>query len=259
MSNVLSRNEADRYSTLLAKIESQAEQSKQHSFDLMNFKSGQQILDVGSGTGCDLVSIAKRVTPGGRVFALDKSSVLLDTARKNVGSFGGAIEYWLGDVQSMPFNDQQFDACRAERVLQHVASPKRAISEMVRITKSGGKIMDIDADYETMTIDSSDTEVTREVVKRRADSALSGRVGRELWGLFKEEGLVDLHAEASTFICTDYELANQIFELENHASLITEFDAERVNLWRQDLVQRGQAGRFFMASSGFLVVGSVAR
>ena len=258
MSNVLSRNQADRYSSLLARVEKQAKQSKQHSFDLMNFQPGQQILDVGSGTGSDLVSLAKRVAPGGRVFALDKSSVLLDTARKNVGSFEDSIEFCQGDVQAMPFQDRQFDACRAERVLQHVASPKKAISEMVRVTKSGGHIMVLDADYETMTLDASDVDVTRAVVKGRTETALNGRVGRELWGLCREEGLVDLHSEGFTFICTDYELANQIFELEAHASLLIDFDTERVNAWRQDLAQRGQSGRFFLASTGFLVVGRLA-
>ena len=78
------------------------------------------------------------------------------------------------------FATGSFDGCRAERVLMHVPDPIRALSEMLRVTKPGGRVSVFDFDWDTFVIDSPHSDTTRRVVSSFSDSIRNGWIGRQL-------------------------------------------------------------------------------
>ena len=98
----------------------------------LDVHAGDSVLDAGCGTGDDVRAMAPWVEPTGRVVGLDLTLV---EARRRAEEAGIPVEFVQGDVQRLPFADDTFTACRAERMLQHLEDPRQALCELVRVTR----------------------------------------------------------------------------------------------------------------------------
>ena len=110
---------------------------KRDSYDLLGATPGHRILEVGCGLGDDAAALARRVAPGGSVVAVDGSQAMVDAAQKRHADVAG-LSFELADATQLQFHDASFDACRIDRVLQHIAEPAGAIVEMVRVLRPDG-------------------------------------------------------------------------------------------------------------------------
>jgi ubiquinone/menaquinone biosynthesis C-methylase UbiE len=128
---------------------------KRESYDLLGAVPGRRILEVGCGLGDDAASLAKLVAPGGSVVAIDGSQTMIETARGRHGDVAG-LSFDVADAAHLPFDDASFDACRIDRVLQHLADPASAILEMVRVIRPGGVLVAYDNDWEVISRNDAD-------------------------------------------------------------------------------------------------------
>jgi ubiquinone/menaquinone biosynthesis C-methylase UbiE len=102
----------------------------------------QLAADIGAGTGFITGALIER---GLNVIAVDQSkAMLLEMKQKFSGVIG--IDYCMGDAEYLPLSDEVVDFVFANMCLHHVPSPLAAISEMVRILKSGGRLVVTDLD-----------------------------------------------------------------------------------------------------------------
>lgn len=99
---------------------------------------GLRILDVGCGDGV----LATRLAQGGaRVTGLDASADMLAAARRRTKAAGVELDLVKGDAGGLPFPTGQFDAVVSGATLCFVDDPRRAIREMVRVLKPGGRLI----------------------------------------------------------------------------------------------------------------------
>jgi len=261
MSDVDSAGTATAYVERMKALESRARVHKERSYEPLALVPGARVLDVGCGPGTDLPWLADRVGPGGFVVGVDRSRQLLEAARARIEERGG-ITLVQGDARRLPCPSASFDGCRAERVFQHLDDPERSLAEMIRVTRPGGRIVVVDADFETIVIDAEDAELSQAVVSRRASAPPNGRVGRRLRRMMLEAGLEEVGVEGVVFGWTDAELALGGFDLLAIADDLAAggaFAAERVERWKAELVERGRQGTFFLASGGFIAWGTNPR
>ena len=94
---------------------------------------GDRVLDACCGTG-DLARAAR--TEGGRVTGLDFSERMLEHARRK----SDEIEWAQGDLLELPFEDASFDACTVGFGLRNVDDLDRALSELRRVLRPGGRL-----------------------------------------------------------------------------------------------------------------------
>src|SRR4029077_11540308 len=99
---------------------------------------GIAVLEVGCGPGTDLFDAAEIVGPSGRLVGVDASEVMVAEARRRAAEVGVVVTLERGDVQALSFPDGMFDVCRAQRLLEHLRDPARALAEMRRVTRPGG-------------------------------------------------------------------------------------------------------------------------
>lgn len=219
---------------------------------------GARVLDVGCGAGDGTLAAARRVVPGGRAVGVDVDPLMVEEARRRSAGCGLPVEFRVSDVYAVEFPDGSFDACRAERVFLHLAEPARALAEIVRVTAAGGRVVVLDRDIETRTIDAADRAVTRKIVNFWTDTFFGGWVGRSLPRLFRDAGLADVAVEPFTRIDADYAAFNAQYDLPRivaRARAAGAITAEEGSRWLAELDARAQRGSFFATMTSFVVSG----
>jgi SAM-dependent methyltransferase len=95
--------------------------------------SPSRLLEVGCGEG----ELAERIERelGCDVVALDQSARMVDLTRRR------GVDARVGDVQELPFADEEFDCALAAWMLYHVADLDRALCELARILRPGGRLV----------------------------------------------------------------------------------------------------------------------
>ncbi|HLI08209.1 MAG TPA: methyltransferase domain-containing protein [Ktedonobacteraceae bacterium] len=215
----------------------------------------RDILDVGCGLGASVRVAAKIVGPGGRSVGLDNSEAMLQSARERAKGLNLPIEYYQSDAHHLPFENDTFDYSHSDGVFDILPDPVRALDEMVRVTRPGGCI-EITAE-DSMMIDATDRTLTRRITSFIEDHEMNGWLGRQLAGLFKERGLLDVTVTPRNWVIEDYALFSRLglrtfLANVQAAGVVT---AEEVRRWLADLEQRFAQGRFFAAFCFFEVMG----
>ena len=228
---------------------------KRRTYELLDARAGQRILEVGCGTGDDARQIAEMISPGGSLVAIDKSEALISEARRRTKQNNDSIDFVACDATALDLESATFNACRIERTLIHISEPTAAISEMVRVLHSGGKLVAYEPDLEAYVIDSSYRELTGRLIKFWYGQLQCGWVARHLPTLFKESGLADVNVEprAMTY---DFDLGGRSFygtlERAAEAGVAT---VDEVSDWFADLERARDNGTFFCANMGYIVSG----
>jgi ubiquinone/menaquinone biosynthesis C-methylase UbiE len=153
---------------------------KAQTFELLDLRPDSRVLDVGCGTGDDVLTLATLVGPGGRAVGVDSSATMIDEASRRAAAAHSSAEFSLGDARSLDFPDASFDGCRAERILQHMDAPEQVVRELARVVRPGGCIVLVEPDYGTLSLTGADESITRRIVNVRREHFRSGSIGREL-------------------------------------------------------------------------------
>ena len=112
----------------------------QELVELCHIGSDTVVLDVGCGVGATPYYLAKRHAC--RVIGVDLSQRMIDRARERATREGvkDRVEFRVGDVRDLPFQDATFDAVLSESVITFVGDRRRAIGECARVAKPGGYV-----------------------------------------------------------------------------------------------------------------------
>ncbi len=114
---------------------------KREAVDMTQTRPGDRTLDVCAGT-CDLAILqAERTGPDGRVTACDLNAAMLEVGRQKVARRGYAdrIACVLGNAESLQFEANSFDALTVAFGLRNVTHLDRALAEIYRVLKPGGR------------------------------------------------------------------------------------------------------------------------
>ena len=97
-------------------------------------KAGERILDLAAGTGTSSVALAKS---GARVVAADFSAGMIEVGRRKHPD----LEFVQADAMDLPFKAGEFDVVTISFGLRNIADPKKALKEMYRVLKPGGRLV----------------------------------------------------------------------------------------------------------------------
>jgi len=101
---------------------------------------GEHVLDVATGTGVGAFMLAERVGPSGEVVATDISEKMVDAVRAEAERRGVSnMRYERVDAEELDFPDGSFDAVTCVLGLMYPADPQKAIVEMYRVLRPGGR------------------------------------------------------------------------------------------------------------------------
>jgi ubiquinone/menaquinone biosynthesis C-methylase UbiE len=138
-------------------------QQRAEMLALLAVQPGERVLDVGSGPGFLVASLADAVGAGGAVHGLDPSAPMNAVARELIGS-----RPWAriddGDAVDLPYPDGAFDVAVATQVYEYVADIPRALSELHRVLRPGGRALVLDTDWDSVVWHVADRQRHRRIM-----------------------------------------------------------------------------------------------
>jgi arsenite methyltransferase len=104
-------------------------------------RSGEVVLDLGSGGGIDVLLSAKRVGPTGLAYGVDMTEEMLELARRNAAEAGVANAHFLkGEIENVPLPDASVDVVISNCVINLSTDKPRVLQEMHRVLRPGGRV-----------------------------------------------------------------------------------------------------------------------
>jgi len=101
---------------------------------------GEHILDIGCGCGTTTMKLAKLVSPGGAITALDVSSVMLEVAQDRASSAAAPINFLNADAETYTLNPESYDVMFSQFGVMFFANPAAAFANFYQALKPGGRI-----------------------------------------------------------------------------------------------------------------------
>lgn len=106
-----------------------------------HLKSGEVVVDLGSGGGLDVFLAAKKVGPAGRAIGIDMTQEMIDRARANAVAGGYEnVEFHLSTIDRIPLPDASVDCVISNCVLNLAPDKPAVFREIARILKPGGRL-----------------------------------------------------------------------------------------------------------------------
>jgi ubiquinone/menaquinone biosynthesis C-methylase UbiE len=175
---------------------------------LPHLRPGLAVLDVGCGPGTITADLARLVDPG-QVMGLDASADVIAQAESHAAGLGVRnVDFEVGDLFELRFDDATFDVVHAHQVLQHLADPVDALVELRRVLRPGGLLAARDSDYSAFSWAPADPTLDRwrelylSVTARNGHDA---RIGPSLLGLARAAGFANVAVSGSVWTFADPE------------------------------------------------------
>lgn len=154
-----------------------------------NARKGDSVVDCATGTGDLAIAFRKAVGDSGRVVGTDFVPEMLDLARRKAPG----IEFEVADVTELPYADNSFDVASISFGIRNVNDPGRAISEMTRVLRPGGRLIVLEFGQPRNRAFGAAYDWYRRTILPRVGGAITGR----------REAYEYLEASAGVFPCGD--------------------------------------------------------
>jgi ubiquinone/menaquinone biosynthesis C-methylase UbiE len=200
---------------------------------------GSHVLDIGCGPGTLTVRFARIVGRKGAVVGIDLDPQMIRLSNERAHRLGliARTTHQVADCTNLPFKAGTFDACYCERVLQHLSHPKPAyaLSEAIRVTRPGGRIVFADTDWGSFSIDCDEPRLERRIVSAHASRFWNPFSGRVLPRLFSSLGLRNVEVDHIGVAIEYFALLELIAPTERTAIMTGAITRAEWRRWRQSL------------------------
>ncbi|MBQ0905178.1 methyltransferase domain-containing protein [Micromonospora sp. U21] len=230
-------------------------QAYQHRVrELLDPAPGRCYLEVGAGTGASAAQL--RDEHGVSVATVDHAQTMSAAMRAC-----GLTQSAVADAHHLPFLSRSFDGAWADRTVQHLADPRAAIKELIRVVRPGGRVVLADPDYDTQVLDIADQSLARRVLRFRAEVLLrNGTLAHQHAGLFAAHGLVDITVEPRTLLVRNPTDADNVLGLRSWAATAAQrgtLDPAEARAFEDQFDEAVTAHRFTYAVTFFLTAATV--
>lgn len=224
-------------------------------------RAGERILDVGIGPGFLAADLSPIVGENGLVAGVDQSSVMIEIARKRCEG-KGPVDFRHADATALPFDDQGFDAVTSTQVYEYVPDVEKALAEVRRVLRPGGRAFILDTDWDSVVWHTEDRARMRRVLDAWDEHLHDAHLPTRLGALLTGAGLQVTHVEVIPLVnpslhrhCYSHGILGAIASFVPGRRGVSQ---EEADAWLAEQRALGAAGRYFFSISRTLF-GAVRR
>lgn len=244
----------------LKRVAETARALKQRSYQLMQITPGDRVLDAGCGPAIDTLALAAAVGAQGKVYGLDSDPTMLVEAQRVTEQAGvtSQIEYIEASAMQIPLPNNSIDATRAERLLQVLPpeAEQAVLRELMRVTKPGGRLVLIDTDWGSASVDFSDNELEHRLLHFFATRMRpNGFAGRRLYALCHDQQLEEIELEVTPYIEHHIDQTPFAQWLPDTAMAAGVISGDEAQHWKDELRERSQQNSLYSCVNIVIVSG----
>ncbi|MFJ7209771.1 methyltransferase domain-containing protein [Streptomyces sp. NPDC098789] len=156
---------------------------------VLDIRPGGTAVDVGCGNGAWTQQLALCTGSTGQAVGVEPHHGLRAIAVRRAEQAASRARFVAGDALALPFSSRSTDVVWCERVLQHLDEPGRAVAEISRVLRPGGRVALLDTDWATLVLSPGDPDTVRALARGAAARVASPYEGRNLAGRLTGAGL----------------------------------------------------------------------
>jgi arsenite methyltransferase len=220
---------------------------------------GEQVLDIGCGAGFYLAELLDVVGPDGSLIGVDSSPAMLAMAARRCAR-GANVSLHEADATALPLDGASVDAALSVQVFEYIRDPSAALAETHRVLRPGGRAINWDVDWATISWHSDDPARMHRALRTWNEHLADPSLPRTLAARMRAAGFENVALEAHVF-------ASGSFDSEAYGTaiipVIQDFIAGRAGMssndalaWALEQRQLGDCGEFFFSCAQFCFQGN---
>ena len=253
MSNLEFSDEAARNQEAISNTEA-FDRQRRITLDALRLGGGERILDVGVGTGHMAFDMAKARNGDNEIVGIDISDDMLNTCRERCADLPN-VSFQMADLYGLPFSEESFDVVLSVQVFEYLEDVQKALLELHRVLKPGGRLILRDTDWGTLIWESGNPERMRHMLGIWDQHLADPFLPRTLAARIDSAGFVDCSASAFVTVETDYDSTQTNYYIARFVApyAVSQGADERdVDDWLADLEAQAKTGRYFYSLNSYI-------
>jgi arsenite methyltransferase len=255
MTSVPEYNLEESKSTEQAYLSPEIVRQRRRTIELMAPLPGERILDVGCGPGLLALELSVVVGDTGKVLGIDSSPSMIELAKQRCADLDNVV-LAQGDATDLAIDDNSMDVVCCTQVLLYVAEYEKALSEMFRVLKPGGRVLVLETDWRSTVLHSNDEVLTEKVIEAWDKAVPSPRLPARLGRALRSAGFDAIGVDAIPNISTTCEKGSFSMTMMEQCALSAceqgTISKEKGREWIADLVALGENHEYFLCVNRFL-------
>ncbi len=248
-------NEDESRRTEKAYLSPEIQRQRERTLEVLNARAGEYIIDVGCGPGLLAKELAAAVGDTGRIIGIDSSAPMIRLAENRCSGLSN-VELINCDATALTIEDAIADALCCVQVLLYVPDVDKALEEIQRVLKPGGRIVILETDWRSTVLHSHDEALTEKIIEAWDRAVASPRLPARLGPLLREKGFGSVQVEAVPLVSNDCKpdgfsmtMIQQSAQAAIEQGIITEAQGRA---WLEELTRLGTEGAYFFCVNRFL-------
>ncbi len=225
----------------------------------LDLHPGEHLIDIGSGPGLLASAAADAVGPAGKVCGVDISESFLAMAERRC-AHQRWVEFRSADATQLPYESDRFDVAASTQVYEYVPDVDRALAELHRVLRRGGRAVVLDTDWDSVVWHSDDLERMHRVLRAWDGHLIDPHLPRTLGWRLRRAGFERVSCEVVPILTTSIDPDTYSYRM---IDLVTAFVAGRhgltereVQSWGADLRTRDGDRPYFFSLNRYLFAAS---
>lgn len=228
---------------------------RMRTLDVLPLEAGEGVLDVGCGSGLLAHDMAMLVGEAGRITGIDVSADMLALAEQRCADFP-QVSLYQAKAEDIPEAEASFDAAVCTQVLLYLSEVSRALSEMYRVLKPGGRLAIVETDWRGVVLNSFDDALTRRMLAAWDAAVSSPNLPARLGPLLRAQGFSAVRVEAFPIVNTSPAPGlwsmDMLEQFAQHGQAQGAVTAAEADAWLADLRRKGTEGAYFFCVNRFI-------